>query len=645
MLIKILYIVGGEAIAFAASELKRVLGRMDLSLEVSVCAMTEKTPARGLWLGVCDALGVEAPVVADPALDDGYVIDVVEHEGVIAGVNPRSNLLAVYRYLRELGCAWIRPGESGELIPQRPFSGTRVWVREAASYRHRGVCIEGAASYDHVRDMVLWLPRIGLNAYFNQFQTPFTFYDRWYQHEKNPLIPAQAVTRAEVDGFVRDQLNEIRKRGLMYHAVGHGWTCAPFGFDSVGWYPYEEALPEGVEAFLALVDGKRTLYQGIPLNTNLCYSNRIVRSRVIDAITQYCLEHPDVNFVHFWLADAMNNQCECDECRKMTPSDRYVQMLNELDDRMTGAGIRARVVFLIYYDLMWSPLVERIQNPDRFLLMFAPITRTYTTAYVDSDLEGGEIPPFCYNRLTLPRSVGENVAFLRQWQKVFAGDSFVFDYHLWIDHLRDMGYAQISRVLFRDMQGLKQLNLNGMVSCQSQRAFFPTALPMLLMADALWNRDADYEACVARHYRDMFGEDGPNVRAYLERISSLADSAYMRHEKPEVSEEARQSFAALRALILDFSPVIQANLAPERALPDAVLRSYRYLQQHAELLLILARALEHKAAGDKDKAAAVWEDAVAFVRLHEEALHPVLDLFMFLGTMEGCILESGIRMI
>ena len=65
----------------------------------------------------------------------------------------------------------------------------------------------------------------------------------------------------------------------------------------------------------------------------------------------------------------------------------------------------------------------------------------------------------------------------------------------------------------------------------------------------------------------------------------------MQHAKPEISEEARRSIAALRALILDFSPVVQANLAPDRALPDAVLSSYQYLQQHAELLLIFARWL------------------------------------------------------
>ena len=432
----------------------------------------------------------------------------------------------------------------------------------------------------------------------------------------------------------------------MYHAAGHGWTCAPFGFDSAGWYPYEGALPEGVEEFLALVDGKRALHHGVPLNTNLCYSNPEVRSRVTSAIVQYCQEHPDVSAVHFWLADAMNNQCECDECRKKTPSDHYVDMLNELDERMTAAGVRARVVFLIYFDLMWSPLVERIKNPGRFVLMFAPITRTYTTAYLDSDISSvKEIPPFQHNHLTLPRSVGENIAFLRQWQKVFDGDSFVYDYHLWIDHLRDLGYAQIARVLFRDMQGLRQLGLNGMVSCQTQRAFFPTTLPMLLMADALWNRDANYEACVSGHYRDMFGEDGLKVRAYLERVSDLADSAYMRHEKPGVSEEARQNFAALRALIRAFMPIIEANLAPGRSLSTAVRTSYQYLQRHAELLLILSHALEYKAAGDREKAAGVWEDAAAFARLHEETLHPALDVYMFLDALKGCILESGIRMI
>ena len=61
-------------------------------------------------------------------------------------------------------------------------------LRERPAYRHRGVCIEGAVSWEHVRDMVAWLPKLGFNAYFIQFREAYNFFQRWYEHEANPLL-------------------------------------------------------------------------------------------------------------------------------------------------------------------------------------------------------------------------------------------------------------------------------------------------------------------------------------------------------------------------------------------------------------------------------------------------------------------------
>ena len=647
MLTMLYYISGKETVAFAAAELKRILTQMDPSLETAVCQMEERSGNAGIWLGTTNDLSVTGPAVARPDLDDGYLIEMSGVNGIIAGVNPRSVLLAVYRYLRELGCAWIRPGALGEIIPAVSIITREVHVSEAASSRHRGVCIEGAASYDHVTEMIRWLPKIGMNAYFNQFWSPVTFYDRWYRHERNPTLVPYPLTREEVDGFVRNQLNDVRREDMLYHATGHGWTCEPFGFDSCGWYPHEGPLPEGAEEILAMVNGKRGLHTDkIPLNTNLCYTNPDVREKIIEGITQYCLRHKEVNYLHFWLADAMNNQCECPECVKKTPSDHYVDMLNMLDERMTEAGVAARVVFLIYFDLMWRPTTSRIKNEDRFVLMFAPITRTYSTAYVDAGIDDSvKVKPFELNKISLPRSVSENVAFLKSWKEVFKGDSFIFDYHLWIDHLRDIGYAQISEVLFKDMKGLRQLGLNGMVSCQAQRVFFPSALPMQLMADALWNDSVDYETCVQKHYRDMYAEEGPRVRAYLERVSALFDSAYMRHEKPQISEEALRNLNKAGELIKEFMPIINENLNPAKPMTPAARHSFAILKRHGELAIILAGAHACKAAGDMDTAKTLWEEAAAFARSHEMELNEVFDVHQFLMIMEPAILSTEILMI
>ena len=99
-------------------------------------------------------------------------------------------------------------------------------------------------------------------------------------------------------------------------------------------------------------------------------------------IQEVWYEGIDLWKLQFWLADDAGNQCECDGCKDTIPSDFYVQILNEVDRRMTEEKLDAKIVFLIYLDLLWVPEKERIIHEDRFVLMFAPISRTYSRTYV-----------------------------------------------------------------------------------------------------------------------------------------------------------------------------------------------------------------------------------------------------------------------
>ena len=140
-------------------------------------------------------------------------------------------------------------------------------------------------------------------------------------------------------------------------------------------------------------------------------------------------KNPQVKYLHFWLADAINNHCECAECQKKIPSDFYVMMLNELDEKLTAAGLDTKIVFLLYLDLMFPPETETIKNPDRFTLMYAK-SRKYNKTMVEDLARAEELPELKYERNKV--DFGGNgaicVNFLKKWQQVFGGDSFSFDY-------------------------------------------------------------------------------------------------------------------------------------------------------------------------------------------------------------------------
>ncbi len=600
---------------FAFSELRRYLNRMDSTLFLegrSYAAYSEAT-AGVLWLGLTGTVPAGE--------EDAISIRFSRGAGIITGSNERAVLIAVYRFLYELGCRWLHPGPDGEIIPKRSLSPeTEIHVEERASCRHRAICIEGAVAYAHIYNIIDWLPKVGMNGYFVQYRVPDNFFALWSKHTGNPTLPPEPLTKEDAAHILRQLEEELHLRSLHHHAVGHGWTIDP-GLEN----------PE----FLAQVQGKRELWYNIPNNTNLCYSNPAVRKRLTDDITAYCLEHPGVDHIHFWLADDGNNHCECDACQKMTPSDFYVKMLNELDEKLTAANCPAKVVFLLYQDLLWEPEQERLQNPERFVLMFAPSGRTYSVSYGDMDRETViPLEPYRRNDNRGPRSVEGYLARLGRWQAQFPGDGFVFDYHLMWDYVCDPGYHECARILHRDMASLDKIGLNGMVSCQVQRASFPTGLPMYAMAKALWDRESDFDRVEQEYFKAAFGEDGEAVMSYTRTLSRLFDPVYLRGEKPPAANsEARENLRAAQVCIRTF----QTEYLEQRK--DAS-PAWKYLYYHGELCLILADLLLARSYGDMETVSWHYARMEAYLRPLELEVHTVLDVWNYLRMIRRKFIEN-----
>ena len=78
---------------------------------------------------------------------------------------------------------------------------------------------------------------------------------------------------------------------MVYHAVGHGWTCEAFGISGLGWDPVVQDWPDEVIDSLAEVDGKRAMWKDIPLITSLCFSQPDVRQKVVDCVVEYLETH------------------------------------------------------------------------------------------------------------------------------------------------------------------------------------------------------------------------------------------------------------------------------------------------------------------------------------------------------------------
>ena len=161
-------------------------------------------------------------------------------------------------------------------------------------------------------------------------------------------------------------------------------------------------------------------------------------------------------------------------------------------------------------------------------MMFAPITRTFEMSYEDVNYETDVPEPKTYvrNQIVLPNSLEENLSYLFAWKKMFDGDSFVYDYPLGRAHYGDLGYMKISHVIYRDIHFLKNLQLNGYISCQELRAGFPHNFPNYVMGQMLWNNTRDYEELKEEYFSSMYGENWKEVITYLENLSAYSSCDY-----------------------------------------------------------------------------------------------------------------------
>ena len=519
-----------QTVDCAAEELRKYLRMMspearDLKIEYNPEAKT------GYRLGLMQDFGLDVSDANDTALDDIIYVDADENGGIIAGDNPRSVLLAVYEFLRQNGCRWLFPGKNGEYIPVKNIDAVKY--RHKPDMRYRGPCIEGATSREIVLDTIDFLPKVGMNLFMLQFLNPATFYKRYYDHNDNPFREAECVSNETIFQWKTECELEMEKRGIQFHDIGHGWTAAPFGIDiSEGWTKMDDSIvPEDMRKYLAELDGVRALYNGIPINTQFCMSSPEARRLVAEYIADYAEAHTNVDYIHVWLGDAQNNHCECEKCQKKTVSDWYVILLNDIDRALAEKKLDTRIVFIAYTETTWAPERERIENPDRFTLMLAPITRSYTRTTDDS--YEAELVPFSRNNVSLPKDLDTYLSYFDEWKKVWKGANVCFEYHFWRPQIYNPSGIGLAERIYCDVEEYKSRGIDGLIACGSQRSYFPNGLAYYVFARKQFDISLSLEEIAEDYFSYAYGDGWRRAKELLDEINDEFGSGYMAGEESE----------------------------------------------------------------------------------------------------------------
>ena len=253
-------------------------------------------------------------------------------------------------------------------------------------------------------------------------------------------------------------------------------------------------------------------------------SNPTARKMFCDYVVKYAEEHPNADYLQVWLADSINNHCECEECQKKIPSDYYVILMNELDAALEAKSLPTRIAFIAYLDTVFPPLVEKIKNSKRFSLMFAYISRNYADTSIESkDLS---LKPYVRNKIPRIGALSDALRYYQKWRESYDGDGIVFEYHFWRHFYYDVSGLQMAARIFEDVALYRANGFRGFIENGTLRPFFPTGIAFYTYAKCLYDETLSFEDICRDYFSHIYGEDYKDFVAYFEKLNEILPYRY-----------------------------------------------------------------------------------------------------------------------
>jgi hypothetical protein len=377
-------------------------------------------------------------------------------------------------------------------------------------------------------------------------------------------------------------------------------------------------------------------------------SNPQARSIVANAVADYAEKSPQVNYLHIWMADNRNNHCECDECRKKTVSDWYVMLLNEIDERLTDRGLATRIAYIAYYDTAFPPVTEKLKNPDRFVLLLAAITRSYTET-PDMTARKRELPKFVLNKNVFPTDLGDYIQYSEGWQNTCFTPKFCYEYHFWIHQYYDFGGIRLAERLYKDVRAYRDSGFFGIIQDGSQRSFFPNGFPFYVYSRAMYDKDITLDRLREDYFSHAYGENWREISDYLEKISDIFDVNYLEithHAKGErklISSDRAEALCRIAPICAEMAKKLRAwGKVPQKRIFSL---SLRLLELHAEYCTGLAESMILTAEGKADEASDAFNSHFDSFGAHEFEIERYFDHHLAYSALKRSLHPGKNRII
>ena len=446
--------VSDSIVLFAASELQKYIGKVSGASLPIACEADNPGESLVIRFELRPELKVKY---------DGYRIEVSPSGIDLLARESRGLLYAVYDLLKEIGCAFVYPGEEEEIVPRLNEINIPLGSRsEQPSIEHRGLAFYGldGTSIELGRKIIDWMAK-------NRFNIVLVSEDRPSDCPGN----AHACIWREVS---EELLPELQKRGFLIDMSEHSTHVF-----------FPRSLFKEHPEWFALNDGKRTPGQ-------ICYSNSEAVEYYAQAQVEYAEIHPEIHFLGTWPLDG-GGYCECENCKSI---ETVFKAAARVAESVHSVRPDLAVEHLAYRQQTWE-IPQTVPVPENVSVLFCPSDKiNLARSWVEATKEARGTYLFEYKM----------------------GDNYHFTTNVWLRpefaknvarHAVEIGYRGVIS-LYLPIQNWWRLSFNNY--------FF---------AAACWDNDLNIEQELENYYRNYYGEQAQDVGEIFQIVMGEMQNDYL----------------------------------------------------------------------------------------------------------------------
>lgn len=179
-------------------------------------------------------------------------------------------------------------------------------------------------------------------------------------HPGGASVPAAKRMKDTLETLASDSYRE-----LLDYAAESGLTIE-YEMHAGGWLLPREMFSLHPEYFRENAAGERTP------DLNFCVSNaealKIVAERAVELTKKLYRSSPTY---YIWMDDVCDGSCcSCEQCRKLSPSDQQMKVMNAIVKRLREEQPEAKLAYLAYFETLTPPRQERPE--EGIFLEYAP---------------------------------------------------------------------------------------------------------------------------------------------------------------------------------------------------------------------------------------------------------------------------------